>query len=245
MTITRRHILQAGAAGASLLALGRFQVSEASEAARAGPYAAAWPALDRFVEQYMRDMNSPGLTLVLADRDGVQRVAHYGFSDLEAEKLPGDDTLFEIGSISKSFVALALLQLRDEGKIDFDRPIVQYLPWLRVESRFAPVTTHHLLTHTTGLPGAGDVFQADPELRHLAAYAPGEHFHYNNTMYDILGILAWTLDGRELPQLLRERVLQPLGMNRSEPAITLDVRERLARNYAPFLRSEEHTSELQ
>ena len=235
MTITRRHILQAGAAGASLLAMGHFRVSEAGEAAGAGPYAAAWPVLDRFVEQYMREMNSPGMTLVLADRDGVQRVAHYGFGDLEAEKPPGDDTLFEIGSISKSFVALALLQLRDEGKIDFDRPIVQYLPWLRVESRFAPVTTHHLLTHTTGLPGAGDVFQADPELRHLAAYAPGEHFHYNNAMYDILGILAWTLDGRELPQLLRERVLQPLGMDRSEPAITLDVRERLARNYAPFL----------
>ena len=112
---------------------------------------------------------------------------------------------------------------------------MEYLPWLRVESKFAPITTHHLLTHTTGLPGAGDVFQADPELRHLAAYAPGEHFHYNNAMYDVLGILAWTLDGRELPELLRERILRPLGMDRSEPVITLDVRERLAKNYAPFL----------
>ncbi len=235
MTITRRHILQAGAAGASLFAMGRFQVSEASEAAGAGSYAGAWPLLDRFVEQYLRDMNSPGMTLVLADRDGVQRVANYGFGDLEARKPPGDDTLFEIGSISKSFVALALLQLRDEGKLDLDRPVAQYLPWLRVESRFAPITTHHLLTHTTGLPGAGDVFQSDPGLRHLAAYAPGEHFHYNNTMYDVLGILAWTLDGRELPELLRERILRPLGMDRSEPVITMEVRGRLAKSYAPFL----------
>ena len=54
-------------------------------------------------------------------------------------------------------------------------------------------------------------------------------------MYDVLGILAWTLDGRELPELLRERILRPLGMDRSEPVITLDVRERLAKNYAPFL----------
>ena len=235
MTITRRHILQAGAAGVSLVAMGRFQVSEAGGTAAAGAYADAWPVLDRFVEQYMRDMNSPGLALVLADRDGVQRVVHYGFSDLEARQPAGEDTLFEIGSISKSFVALALLQLRDEGKLDVDRPIVEYLPWLRVDSKFAPITTHHLLTHTTGLPGAGDVFQADPELRHLAAYAPGEHFHYNNAMYDVLGILAWTLDGRELPELLRERILRPLGMDRSEPVITLDVRERLAKNYAPFL----------
>ncbi len=234
MTMTRRHILQAGAAGASLIAMGRFQVSEATEAAGAVAYADAWPVLDRFVEQYMRDMNSPGLALVLADRDGVQRVVNYGFSDLEARQPAGEDTLFEIGSISKSFVALALLQLHDEGKLDFDRPIVEYLPWLRVDSKFAPITTHHLLTHTTGLPGAGDVFQSDPELRHLAAYAPGEHFHYNNAMYDVLGILAWTLDGRELPELLRERILRPLGMDRSEPVITMEVRERLAKNYAPF-----------
>ena len=129
----------------------------------------------------------------------------------------------------------ALLQLRDEGKLDVNRPIVDYLPWLRIDSKFAPITVHHLLTHSSGLPGAGDVFQADPELRHLAAYAPGEHFHYNNTMYDTLGILAWTLDGRELPELLRERILRPLGMTHSEPVITADIRERLVKNYAPFL----------
>lgn len=233
MTITRRHILQAGAVGASLIAMGRFHVSEAAEGG--GAYTDAWPMLDRFVEQYMRDMNSPGMALVLADRDGVQRVAHYGLSDREARQPAGEGTLFEIGSISKSFVALALLQLHDEGKLDFDRPIVEYLPWLRVDSKFAPITTHHLLTHSTGLPGAGDVFQADPELRHLAAYAPGEHFHYNNAMYDVLGILAWTLDGRELPSLLHERILRPLGMDRSEPVITVEVRERLAKSYAPFL----------
>lgn len=235
MTISRRHILQAGAAGASLIAMGRLRVSEAAERAASAAYADAWPVLDRFVEQYLREMNAPGMALVLADRDGVQRVAHYGFSNLESREPPTEDTLFEIGSISKSFVALALLQLHDEGKLDFNRPLVEYLPWLRVESRFAPVTTHHLLTHTTGLPGAGDVFQADPELRHLAAYAPGEHFHYNNAMYDVLGILAWTLDGRELPELLRERILRPLGMDRSEPVITMDVRERLAKSYSPFL----------
>ncbi len=146
-----------------------------------------------------------------------------------------EDELFQIGSISKSFVALALLQLRDEGKLDLERPVTDYLPWLRIESKFGPITVHHLLTHTTGLPGAGDVFQSDPELAHLAAYAPGEHFHYNNAMYDTLGILAWTLDGRELPELLRERIFRPLGMNSSEPVITNDVRERLAKSYVPFL----------
>src|SRR5918995_167315 len=231
MNITRRHLLQAGAFGASVIGMGAFRVSEAATAAGSSQYADLYAQLDRFVEQYMRDMNSPGMTLVLADRDAIQRVVSYGFGDLEARKRVAEDELFEIGSISKSFVALALLQLHDEGKLDFHRPVVEYLPWLRIQSSFAPVTTHHLLTHTTGLPGAGDVFPSDPETRHLAAYAPGEQFHYNNAMYDVLGLLAWTLDGRELPELLRERILKPLGMYRSEPVITLDIRERLPRNY--------------
>ncbi len=235
MNITRRDLLQAGALGASVIGMGAFRVSEAATAAAGSTrYVDAYAQLDRFVEQYMRDMNSPGMTLVLADRDAVQRVVTYGFGDLEARKRVREDELFEIGSISKSFVALALLQLHDEGKLDFHRPIVEYLPWLRVDSSFAPITTHHLLTHTTGLPGAGDVFPSDPETRHLAAYAPGEQFHYNNAMYDVLGLLAWTLDSRELPELLRERILKPLGMDRSEPVITLEIRERLAKNYAPF-----------
>ena len=234
MQLTRRHLIQAGVFGATAAGLGAFRISEA-KAVHAGPLAAVFPALDRFVEQYMREMNSPGMTLVLADRDAVRRVVTYGYGDLEARRRVREDELFQIGSISKSFVALALLQLRDEGKLDLQRPIVEYLPWLRIDSKFAPVTVHHLLTHSTGLPGAGDIFQWDPESAHLAAYAPGEHFHYNNAMYDLLGILAWTLDGRELPQLLRERILRPVGMTASEPVITADIRERLVRNYSPFL----------
>lgn len=234
MQITRRNLLQAGMIGASAMTLGAFRVTEATTAG-AGPYADVYPVLDHFVEQYLRDMNAPGMTLVLADRDAVQRVVHYGFSDREARRAIGEQDLFQIGSISKSVIALALLQLRDEGKLDLHRPVRDYLPWLRIDSKYAPITVHHLLTHSSGLPGAGDIFQSDPELAHLAAYGPGEHFHYNNAMYDTLGILGWTLDGRELPQLLRERILEPLGMHASEPVITLDVRERHVKNYVPFL----------
>jgi D-alanyl-D-alanine carboxypeptidase len=235
MQITRRNLIRAGMLGAGAAGFGALRVSDAIAAAGAGPYADAFAQLDRFVEQYLREMNAPGMSLVLADRDGVQRVATYGFSDRAARRAVDEQELFQIGSISKSFVALALLQLRDEGKLDLQRPVVDYLPWLRIDSKYAPITVHHLLTHTSGLPGAGDIFQWDPEFAHLAAYAPGEHFHYNNAMYDVLGILAWTLDGRELPELLRERVLRPLGMTASEPVITLDTRERHAKSYVPLL----------
>jgi D-alanyl-D-alanine carboxypeptidase len=175
------------------------------------------------------------MTLVLADRDGVQRVATYGLSDLDRHRELKADEVFHIGSISKSFIALCLLQLRDEGKLDLNCPIVEYLPWFRIDSTFAPITTHHLLTHTSGLAGEQlPVFPSDPAYRHLAAYAPGEHFHYNNMAYAALGYLAWTLDGREAPEIMRHRMLEPLGMTQSAPAISLDLRERLARSYSVF-----------
>ncbi len=228
-------MLGAAALGASLVAMGRFRASDAAIPGASDRYADINPALDRFVEQFMRDMNSPGLTLVLADRDAVHRVVTYGFGDLEARRPVAEQELFQVGSISKSFVALALLQLHDEGKLDLHRPVFEYLPWLRVKSAFAPFTTHHMLTHSAGVSAGWDTFPSDPDVGHLAAYAPGEHFHYNNMLYEALGYLAWTLDGRELPDVLRERILRPLGMSQSEPVITLDARDTTVKSYVPFL----------
>jgi len=233
MQLTRREILEAALVGAAVTA-GGFWVKE-GQASTSTKYADAFAELDKFVEQYMRDMNSPGMTLVLADREGVQRVATYRFSDLDRQRKLNADELFEIGSITKSFLALVLLQLRDEGKLDLHKPVVEYVPWFRIDSKFAPITTHHLLTHSSGLPGAPEVFPSAPTQRHLAAYAPGEQFHYNNMAFSLLGYLAWTLDGRELPDLFRERIFEPLGMAQSEPAIDFQMRERMPRSYQPFL----------
>jgi CubicO group peptidase (beta-lactamase class C family) len=232
MQLTRREILEAALVGAAATA-GGFWVKD-SQASTSTKYGDVFAELDRFVEQYMRDMNSPGLTLVLADREGVQRVTTYGFGDLDRQRKLQADEVFQIGSITKSFLALALLQMRDEGKLDFHKPVVEYVPWFRIQSSFAPITTHHLLTHSSGLPGAPEVFPSDPAQRHLAAYAPGERFHYNNMAYTLLGYLAWTLDGRELPEIFRERIFKPLGMSQSEPAIDFDMRARMPRSYQPF-----------
>jgi CubicO group peptidase (beta-lactamase class C family) len=234
MQLTRRDVLEAGLVAAAATA-GAFWVDDGNAATTSSRYQSLFPELDRYIEQYMRDMNSPGMTLVLADRDGVRRVATYGLSDLERQRKLQADELFQIGSITKSFIAIVLLQLHEEGKLDLEKPILDYLPWLRIQSEFPPITTHHLLTHSSGLAAAWEVFPSDPAQRHIAAYAPGKQFYYNNMAYAVLGHLAWTLDGRELPELFRERIFKPLGMSRSEPVIDFDVRERMAKNYAPFL----------
>jgi hypothetical protein len=141
--------------------------------------------------------------------------------------------MFEIGSVSKSFVGLALLQLRDEGKIDFDKPVTEYLPWLKINSKFEAITTHHLLSHTAGLPGAPLLL--DALLGELwTAYAPGKRFLYSNTGYNILGFLIEACDKRPFADAMRERLLVPLGMTASRPTITNDIRKHMAIGYEPL-----------
>ena len=232
MTLTRRELLVQGASAAAVL---KFTVTDNLFAADApSRYAAAFRAIDAMAERYLREMNAPGMTLVIAGRDGALRVATYGLADLDRKEPVRPDHLFQIGSISKSFVGLTLLQLRDEGKIDLHAPVTRYLPWLRVEPRDV-ITTHHLLTHSSGLPSWAPVFPGDPGLRHTAGYTPGSHFWYCNMGYAMLGLLIETLDGRPYPEAVRARVLAPLGMNATVPYIGHDSRARSTNSYIPFL----------
>lgn len=173
--MNRRDFLGASAATA-LAASPKFFALESLAENSSSTYKSLFKPLDSFVEKYLRAMNAPGLTLVLADRDGVQRVVTYGFSDVEQKLRVTPDQLFQIGSISKSFLANCLLQLHQEGKLDLQKPILDYLPWFRIDSAFEPITVHHLLTHTSGLPGIPNVFLSDPAAKHRAAYTPGNSF---------------------------------------------------------------------
>ena len=233
-SISRREFMSKSAQVATVAAASRFLVVDSLAQESKGPYEPVFAKLDRFVEQYMRDMNAPGLTMVLADRSGVQRVTSYGFSDVESKISVAPGQLFQIGSISKSFIAICLLQLHDEGSLDLHRPIAEYMPWYRIESAYAPITAHHLLTHSAGLPGIPQVFLSDPAAKHRAACPPGEHFHYCNTAFTALGMLLSSLDGRAIGESLRNRIFLPLGMTHSEPVITLEARGRFAKNYYAF-----------
>src|SRR5688500_16002286 len=183
--------------------------------------------LDEYIARHMRETGVPGLTLSLANRDGLIRVSTYGFADLKAKARVVPETMFEIGSVSKSFVGLVLLQLRDEGKLDLNKPVVEYLPWLKINSKFEPITTHHLLSHTAGLPGAPLLL--DALLHELwTAYAPGKRFLYSNTGYNILGFLIEAVDKRPFADAMRARMLTPLGMSASAPIITTELRGQMA-----------------
>ena len=190
--------------------------------------------LDEFIAAHLRDMGAPGMTLALATREGLLRASTYGFADTKAGMKVQPNTLFEIGSISKSFVALALMQMREEGKFDPNQPVTTYLPWLKIDSKYAPVTGHHLLSHTSGLPDGVllELIGLDQPL--WTGFAPGEHFAYSNVGYGLLGHVLEAIDRQTLAAVLRRRVLDPLGMTSSEPVITNAIRPRVAVGYAPM-----------
>src|SRR3954462_9958502 len=221
--LTRRELLarsvQAGAAGL----IGRMSVAElsarAAQTSDGHPLAPAFEALDAFVATYLRTMDAPGLTLAIADRGSVLRVATYGFSDRERKIDVNRDQLFEIGSITKSFVAFAILQLVDEGSLDFHPPLGSLMPRLKVESRFAPITLHHLLTHTSGLPPALSFRLSDPAAKLHVRYARGEHLVSCTPGCEALGFLLSQVERRLFAGVFGARILQPLGMISTEPII--------------------------
>jgi D-alanyl-D-alanine carboxypeptidase len=231
--LNRRQLIALGVGLTAAGASGPAWVAEHG-ADDPGPYGRAFELLDRFVAQYLADLGAPGLTLVLADASGVRRVVSYGLDDVGAGRPVRTDELFEIGSITKSFVALCLLQLHDEGKLDLRRPIASYLPWIRFESTLGPITVHDLMTHGAGLPD-GALFPADPALIHRPSNPPGRDFHYCNMGWEALGHLLTLLDGRPMGEAIRARIFAPLGMNESEPVTTFDARERAATSYFPLL----------
>lgn len=221
---------------ASMLAI--VGLLSASAGAQPDRLAAAFDRLDAYVARSLRDEGTPGAVVALTSRQGLLRESFYGFADLESRIPVTAETLFQIGSITKSFTAIALLQLADEGRLRLDAPVTAYLPWFSVRSDFAPITVHHLLTHTAGIPANRDDLPPSPYMalalgEQAAAWPPGERLHYSNVGYQVLHVLLETVAGKSWEEVVGERILAPLGMDATEPAITHAMRRRQAVGYVP------------
>ncbi len=201
--------------------------------------------LDRFVRSGMKVNGTPGVAVALTDRHDTLRVSTYGYSDVAARIPLSPEMLFNITSIAKSFTCIALLQLLEEGKLDLHRPVKDYLPWFEVRSKHEPITIHHLMTHTGGIVGGAlctpygrsDVWT----LRGTEATAPpGTFFHYSDTGYNALGLVLEEILGKSYGEIIRERIVEPLGMTATTTAFTSEMRGRLACGYAPLFDDRPH-----
>jgi CubicO group peptidase (beta-lactamase class C family) len=199
-------------------------------------FAAAFNAIAKVARAQIARDQIPGMALAITSRKELVYDDYFGEASLEAEEPVRPDHLFEIGSIGKSFTCILLLQLAEEGLLSFDEPVRNYLPWLELQSTHPPITLHHLMTHSAGIFEGTD-FATDRRFEVWAlretpvVNPPGERYHYSNVGYKALGLVLEAVTGESYPDLIQRRILDPLGMQDSVPAVTHAVRERLATGY--------------
>lgn len=153
----------------------------------------------------------------------------FGLANMEWNIPNRPDTKFRLGSITKQFTAMLILQLVEEGKISLEGKLSEYLPYYR-EDTGKKVTIHHLLTHTSGipsytsLPNFADEISRDPYgvEEFVKTYCsgdmefePGARFNYNNSGYFLLGAVIEKITGQPYEKVLEERIFKPLGMKDS------------------------------
>ncbi len=193
--------------------------------------------LDSFVLEKMSQTRIPGISLAVV-RDGeVVYARGYGFKDIERGLPPTPETVYGIGSVTKSFTALAVLKLVEEGKLSLDDEVSKYVP-LKLEAAGKPVRVHHLLTHTSGIPALAyaEAFirgslgldaqwlpLSTPEdvIAFMADYGPwvhsepGTRYFYLNEGYVLLGYVVSRVSGMRYEDYVRKSILEPLKMGRT------------------------------
>jgi CubicO group peptidase (beta-lactamase class C family) len=205
----------------------------------------------RHIEQHVQNVMQlggiGGLAYALTDRDQLLAVGTAGYADIAAQRLVTPETHFEICSITKSFTALAVMQLHERGIIDIHAPVTNYLPWCETKQRSArPITPYHLLSHSAQIitgPGwtLGSPYAAW-YLRETEALAEpgGTTWHYSDTGYEILGALLEAVYHQSFSEIIQEHILTPLHMTSTDPAITYETRKTTALGYQSFYDDRPH-----
>jgi CubicO group peptidase (beta-lactamase class C family) len=188
------------------------------------------------IEQALEHSSMPGLVVGITDRHELRKVIVHGYADLKTRKPLTADSRFAIGSISKAFTAIALMQIGQEHRFEPHAPITRYLPSLVVHSRFVPMTGHDLMSHTSGLPNylpdSASSRYAAVELKDFEpSYAPGAHWWYSNTGFQLLGYVLENIEREPYTKVLRRRVLDPIGMASTSAIVDDAERERMVVSY--------------
>ncbi len=203
-------------------------------------------SIDAYIVREMRRLKIPALALAVLEDGRVSHMRGFG------EAIPGGgpptaQTLFYIGSLTKAFTALAVMQLVEAGKLELETPVQQYLPWFRVADAGASkaMTIRHLLNQTSGLPcSVGEInlanFDSRPDaterqVRALSTLVlsrpPGSAFEYCNTNYNLLGLVIETVSGCSYEEYIQRYIFIPLDMKHSTTPKHLPKGSDLAMGY--------------
>ena len=180
-------------------------------------------SLRRAIDVELDEKETPGAALALIQNDRVIFSESFGFANQEKKIPVTGDTLFQIGSMTKMMTAIVLTSLADEGKLDLNAPVGNYVKGLSTE--IAQLTSHQLLSQTSGLKdmageyGTSDELEFGKFIRSLKEDSllaePGMAFSYSNLNYAIAGLVIQEISGKPYADVMSERLFAPLGMNRT------------------------------
>jgi CubicO group peptidase (beta-lactamase class C family) len=195
-----------------------------------------------------------GLAIGMVREGRLEFFKGHGVADIASKTPITEDTVFRIASISKTFTAIAVMQLWEQGLVDLDAPANDYLRSFKLvpaKASFRPATVRHLLTHTAGIPemvhvsralryAFGESFALDERVPTLGDYysgalrvnvEPGTRFTYTDHSFSTAGQIVEDVTGQPLDRYMRERIFQPLGMADTDLVRSDRVEARLATGY--------------
>jgi CubicO group peptidase (beta-lactamase class C family) len=185
--------------------------------------------IDAYIEEVMAADRIPGLALAIVREDRVIYMQGYGTTGVNDTPIT-PNTAFQLGSMSKSFTALAIMQLVENSSIDLDAPVQRYLPTFQVGSPASAeaITIRHLLHHTSGIPGnapraSGTDQSLQAQVAALASaelsHEPGTTYEYASPNYIVLGRIVEVISGISFAEYVEQRIFRPLEMTHSYTAI--------------------------
>jgi D-alanyl-D-alanine carboxypeptidase len=203
--------------------------------------------LEGIINRTLERERTPGAAIGIVREQELVWSRGFGYADLASDRAVDADTLFRCGSITKTFTATAIVQLRDEGKLGIDDPILRYIPeFARVKARFGTpedVTIRRLLMHTSGLMGEGpnngwETLEFPPIEDMVAALErteiviePESQYKYSNLGFALLGEIVARISGEPYADYIQHNLLEPLGMNGSGLRLSDAMRPRMATGY--------------
>lgn len=189
------------------------------------------PFIDKIFAEHAKQNHIPGLAYGIVVDGKLVIAGNYGYTDIDKKIPVTSSSVFRIASMSKSFTAMAILKLRDEGKLRLDDPAELYIPelkGLKYPTADAPlITIRHLLTHGAGFPednpwGDRQLADSDKELSELInkqisfSNPPGIAYEYSNLGFAMLGRIITKVSGKQYQQYIKENIWIPLGMKSAE-----------------------------
>jgi CubicO group peptidase (beta-lactamase class C family) len=205
-----------------------YQPDTFADSIRVTKMNAAFAVIAKMFQAYARDNHIPGLAFGIVSGGKLVYADGVGVQETQTNEEVTTTSVFRIASMTKSFTAMAILKLRDNGKLELDDPVIKYIPELRKTllpaANAKPITIRNLLTHTAGFPEDNpwadrQLDMTDAELLAFVskgismAYIPGQNFEYSNLGYALLGQIIKRVSKRSYEKYVTDNILVPLGMN--------------------------------